>query len=112
MVPDTSTKTFDLGDERLSIETDVEQNLHGGRAALGNGHVERRVVVDAALIRVGAERQQQAEDIVDIHPPGRAGHVARAAQRRNQRREPVVSGSIGVGADPGARRSRPPPNRR
>ena len=84
---------------QLRIRAALEQDLHRQRVPLGNRHVERRVVVDAALIRIRAEREQQAEDVVDVRPPVRAGRVARAGQGRDERREPVVRGSIGVCPD-------------
>jgi hypothetical protein len=92
---------FTLVDPRsqLWIGTAVEENLDRQRVALGDGHMKRRVVVDPALIRVGAKRQQQPDDVLNVGPPGRAGNIAGAAQRRNQRRKPVVHRSLRVGTD-------------
>src|SRR5512135_2858597 len=61
--------------------------------------MERRVIVDAALIRVGAKRKEQAENVVDVRPPGRSRRVAHATQRGDERREAVTGRSIRVGAD-------------
>ena len=84
---------------QLGIGAAVEQNLNRERIALGHGHVQRRVVVDAALVRIGAERQQQPKDLVDVRPLRRARHLAGAAQRGDERRKPVIDGRVRIGAD-------------
>ena len=65
----------------LRVGAGIEQNLRGKQVAFGDRHVKRRVVVDAALIRIGPVRQQQPQDLVDVRrfvAPGtsRAQHNA------------------------------------
>jgi hypothetical protein len=42
---------------QLWIRPAIEENLDGKRVTLGHGHVERRVVIDSALVRVRARPQ-------------------------------------------------------
>jgi hypothetical protein len=57
-------RRFTLVDPRaqVGICAAVEKRLDGDRIALSDGHVERRVVIDPALIRVRAKRKQQPND--------------------------------------------------
>jgi hypothetical protein len=48
---------------------------------------------------VRAERKQQPYDLVDVRALRRTGHIARAAQCGDKRREPIVDWSVGVRAD-------------
>jgi hypothetical protein len=84
---------------KLRIRARVEQAHDREPIALGNGHMQRSVVVDAALIRVGAKRKQQTDDFIDIIPLLRTGLVPRAGQCRNQGREAVICRCVRVGAD-------------
>jgi hypothetical protein len=56
----------------FGIRAAREKTVDRKRIPLGDSHVERGVVVDAALMRIGAECQQHAYDLVDVRPPGRA----------------------------------------
>ena len=84
---------------QLGIGSAVEKKLDGEQIPLGDSHVERRVVVDSALVRIDAEGQQQPKDFVDVRSSLGARHVSRADQRRDQRRKPVVNRRVWVGAD-------------
>ena len=84
---------------KLGVGSAVEKKLDGEQIPLGDSHVERRVVVDAALIGVDAERQQQPDDLVHVRSSLGSRHVSRADQRRDQRRKPVVNRRVWVGAD-------------
>jgi hypothetical protein len=61
--------------------------------------VQRRIVIDAALIGIRRELEQQTDDIGDIRPAGGPEPRQAARQRCNQRRKPSIVRWIGIGAD-------------
>ena len=53
---------------RFRIRAMVKEDLNSEHITFGYRHVERRVIVNAALVRVCAERQQQPDDLGHIRP--------------------------------------------
>jgi len=80
------------------ISAGLQQQLDGRAIAFGDRHVERRVVVDAALVRIGAALEEQREDLEHVRPRLRAGAIVGAGQRGDQRRKAVVDGRTRIGA--------------
>jgi len=83
----------------LRIGAAVEEQPDCGGIAFFDRHVKRRVVVDAALIRIRPEREQQLDDLGDIHPRVHAWCDPPADYRRNQRRKPIIHRRIRIRAD-------------
>ena len=48
------------------VRTGSQEQLHGCAIAFTHGHVQRRVVVDPALIGIGVEREQQRQDLQHV----------------------------------------------
>src|ERR1700704_5973393 len=83
----------------LRIGACLEQKPDSGYIPFADGHMQRRVVVDAALIRIGPELEQQLHDVEHVGPRRAAGLRSGARERRHQRRKPGVIFRLRVGAD-------------
>src|SRR5262245_17215240 len=77
----------------------VEEDLGSEGIALCYRHVEGRVVVNAALIRVCTERQQQPDDLGHIGPSWRSGRIVCATQSSDERRKTIMHRRVGISAD-------------
>ena len=62
-------------------------------------HVQRRVVVEAALIWIGSERQEQLDNVDYVRSSRRTWLGPAARQRRNQRWKSGVIRRVRIGAD-------------
>ncbi len=94
-------RRFNVVDSRSKtwIRPAGEQHANGWQVALSHRHVERGVVVDAALIGVGAIVEQQLDHVRNVPSSEGPWPRIRTGERGNQRRKPVMALGIGIGAN-------------
>ena len=73
---------------KARIGAGLEEQFDGRQIAFGHSHVQRGMVVDAALIRIGLEGKQEFQDVDAIRPSARQG--------RDQGRKARMTGGIGI----------------
>src|SRR6266478_953636 len=77
----------------------LKEDFDGRQVAFANRHMQGRVIIDSALIRVSVEREKKLDDFESIASSGRTCLGVAARQGRNQRRKSVINSGIRIGAD-------------
>ena len=77
----------------------LKEDFDGRQVAFANRHMQGRVIIDSALIRVSVEREKNLDDLESIASSGRSWLGTAARQGCNQGRKSVIDGGIRIGAD-------------
>src|SRR5262249_31151222 len=93
-------RRFTLVDSRTQyrVRAGVEQQLNRQWIAHCDSHVQCCVIVDASLVWVRTERQEQSDDVVDVGSSSCPRDIAGTTQGGDERRESKVGRSIRIGS--------------